>query len=554
VNGHRENWPIRSKGFKRWLLRGFYESTQSAASSDATQAALGVLEARAQFDAPEHEVHVRVAGLEGCIYIDLADRDWRAIEIDESGWRVVADPPVYFRRSSGMKPLPEPVAGGSLKGDLRPLLNVKTDDEFVLTVAWLLAALCPTGPYPVLALAGEQGSAKSMRSNFLRALIDPNSVPLRALPRSEHDVFIAAHNSHVLAYDNASGLPDWLSDTFCRLATGGGFSTRELYTDQDEVLFGSKRPIILNGIADIATRPDLADRSIVQTLTAISDERRKLETELWADFERKRPRILGALLDAVSHGLTILPDVKLDRKPRMADFAQWVTACEGALWAKGTFIAAYSGNIEEAVETVLENDQVAAVLRTYMDMTPDGFRGTAADLLKALNDVASETQQKAKGWPKRPAGLGSLLRRIAPPLRKVGIEITFDRTPGGKRTRTITIARKEGAPDRPDRPDRPTAQDINDIDRDGRDGSGSTVPPTVPLNTLKNKVWDGADGRDANFHTQTGKGTEVICAHCGRPGGNQVAFGDEIGPVWLHRECEAPWIERRMGEEGILRA
>ena len=138
-----------------------------------------------------------------------------------------------------------------------------------------------------------------------------------------------------------------------------------------------------------------------------------------------------------------------------------------------------------------------------------------------------------------------------------GIEITFDRTPGGKRTRPITMARKEGAPDRPerpDRPDRPTDQDIDDIDRDGRDGNGSTVPPTVPLNTLKNKVWDGADGRDANFHTQTSKGTEVICAHCGRPGGNEVAFDDDIDPVWLHRECEAPWIEHRMGEEEISRA
>src|SRR5262245_27613663 len=212
-----------------------------------------------------------------------------------------------------------------------PLLNVKTDDEFVLTVAWLLAALRPIGPYPVEALAGEHGSAKSMRTNFLRALVDPNSVPLRAPPRSEHDVYIAARNSHVLAYDNASGLPDWLSDTFCRLATGGGFSTRELYTDQDEVLFASKRPIILNGIDDIATRPDLADRCIVQTLAAISDKKRELESELWAKFEQKRPHILGALLDAVSHGLKALPDVKLDRKPRMADFAQWVTACEGAL-------------------------------------------------------------------------------------------------------------------------------------------------------------------------------------------------------------------------------
>src|SRR5262245_23625271 len=201
-----------------------------------------------------------------------------------------------------------------------------------------------------------------MRANFLRALVDPNSVPLRAPPRSEHDVFIAARNSHVLAYDNASGLPDWLSDAFCRLATGGGFSTRELYTDQDEVLFGSKRPIILNGIDDIATRPALADRSIAQSPAAISDETAKLQRGLCAEFERKRPRILGALLTAVSHGVRTLPDVKLDRKPRMADFAIWVTACEGALWNKGTFIAAYTGNIEEAVETVLENDEVAIVL------------------------------------------------------------------------------------------------------------------------------------------------------------------------------------------------
>jgi hypothetical protein len=520
VNGHKENWPIRSKGFKRWLARSFYESTQSAPSSDGMQAALGVLEARALFDAPEHEVHVRVAGRDNCIYIDLADRGWRAIEIDQAGWRVIDSPPVYFRRSSGMKPLPEPVAGGSLNDDLRPLLNVKTDNEFVLNVAWLLAALRPSGPYPVLALTGEQGSAKTMRANLLRALVDPNSVPLRALPRSEHDVFIAARNSHVLAYDNASGLPDWLSDTFCRLATGGGFSTRELYTDQDEVLFGSKRPIVLNGIDDIATRPDLADRSIVHTLTAISDERRKLETELWGDFEGKRPRIVGALLDAMSHGLKTLPDVVLDRKPRMADFAVWVTACEGALWKKGTFIAGYTGNIKEAVETVLENDQVAAVLRTYMDRTSDGFKGTAADLLITLNDVASEPQQKAKGWPKRPAILAKTLRRIAPPLRKIGIDVAFERE---NRQRSIIIAPvKVGKT--PSQPSPPSfSNSLNDLEKVAwrhravtdeeatvtSDGNGSDNCPTVTANSLKNKDGDGSDGSDGIFPNLTGKDTEA---------------------------------------------
>src|SRR5262249_49333381 len=149
----------------------------------------------------------------------------------------------------------------------------------------------------------------------------------------------------------------------------------------------------------IATRPDLADRSIAQILATISDERRKLETELWADFEQKRLRILGALLDVVSHGLKTLPDVVLDRKPRMADFAVWVTACEGALWKKGTFMAAYTGNIQEGVETVLENDQVAAVLRAYIDETPQ-FAGSASKLLEVLNGIATEAQQKTKGWPK----------------------------------------------------------------------------------------------------------------------------------------------------------
>src|SRR5262249_37292244 len=129
-------------------------------------------------------------------------------------------------------------------------------------------------------------------------------------------------------------------------------------------------------------------------------------------------------------------DVVLDRKPRMADFAVWVTACEDALWKKGTFTGAYTGNIEEAVETVLENDQVAAVLRTYMDITPDGFTGTAADLLGALNAVSSESKERARRWPKSPATREKPLRRIAPPLRKVGIDVAFDRE---NRQRKITI-------------------------------------------------------------------------------------------------------------------
>ena len=181
----------------------------------------------------------------------------------------------------------------------------------MLVVAWALACLRNRGPYPVIVLSGEQGSAKSTFSAILRALLDPNTAPLRALPREDRDLFIAASNGHVLAFDNVSGLPAWISDTLCRLATGGGFAVRQLYTDQDEVLFDATRPVILNGIEDIVTRPDLADRALFLTLEPIPEELRRPEQELWAAFETERPRILGALLDAVSKGLATLPQTKL---------------------------------------------------------------------------------------------------------------------------------------------------------------------------------------------------------------------------------------------------
>src|SRR4030081_2958273 len=200
-----------------------------------------------------------------------------------------------------MKPIPIPVCGGSVE-TLRSFLNVQSDADFVLVVAWALACLRNRGPYPVLVLSGEQGSAKSTFSGILRALLDPNTAPLRALPRENRDLFIAPSNGHVLAFDNVSGLSQWISDTLCRLATGGGFAVRQLYTDQDEMLFDAAPPLILNRVEDIVTPPDLAHRALFLTLNPIPEERRRLEQELRTVFEKARPRILGALLDVVAHG------------------------------------------------------------------------------------------------------------------------------------------------------------------------------------------------------------------------------------------------------------
>ena len=425
IEGHRETWPIRSGQFRHWLRRRYYEEYGSAASAETIRSALDLLEARAQFDGPERTVHIRVAEHDGRIYLDLADTQWRTVQIGPDGWQIVASPPVRFRRAAGMLPLPIPQRGGSIES-LAALLNLATPDEFVLVVAWLLAALQQGSPYPLLVITGEQGSAKTMLTKILRALIDPNAAPTRAPPREERDLMIAANNGHILAFDNLLGLPFWLSDALCRVASGGSFAIRQLYTDCDEILFQAARPAILNGIEDIVCRSDLADRAIFLALGPISDERRRAERQLGQEFEALRPRILGALFDAAAHGLRKRPRVRLERSPRMADFAVWGIACETAFWPSGTFLRVYDANRRTAIEGAIEADPVAAFVREIMAVRGT-WAGRASDFLRAHIAAGEEVRVRTAGWPSNPRALAGRLRRCQTFLRTVGIDIAFSR-------------------------------------------------------------------------------------------------------------------------------
>jgi hypothetical protein len=488
VNGHRETWPIRGRGFRRWLARRFFEETGGAPSSEALQSALNVIEAKAHFDAPERQVHIRVGALDERLYLDLGDEVWRAVEISAAGWRVIDNPPVRFRRASGMKPLPVPVRGGSVAA-LRSFLNVQTEADFVLVVAWALAVLRHRGPYPVIVVSGEQGSAKSTFSAILRALLDPNTAPLRALPREDRDLFIAVR-----------------------------FAVRQLYSDQDEVLFDAARPLILNGIEDIVTRPDLADRAVFLTLEPLPEDRRRPEQELWAAFEAERPRILGVLLDAVATGLAMLPRTRLKKLPRMADFALWATACETSLWPSGTFWLAYCGNRDEAVDGVIDADPIAAAVRAMMTTRAE-WEGTASELLGPLAEAAGERVARAKTWPDTPRALAGRLRRAATFLRKVGIGIGFERE-GRARTRMIRIVRADRDPAtesgaEPSAPsassnDRASSSPVNRLAPPNlrtvahhADASDRPSSPTVRAPSLRSGAWTDADGADANRSTHS---------------------------------------------------
>ena len=438
VNGHRETWPTRSQGFRNWLARKFYSERKKPPSTQALQEAIGLCDARAQFDGPVREVGVRLIGDDRSIFLDLADDDWQAIEINRSGWRPTSEPPVKFRRARGMTALPLPITG-SIHA-LRRFVNAPEDQNWTLIVAWLLSTFNPRGPYPILILQGEQGSGKSTVARALRRLVDPSTAPLRSAPRDERDLMIAASNSWVISLDNLSGIQPWLSDALCRLSTGGGFATRELHTDNEEILFDATRPIILNGIDDIAANADLADRSIIVTLPQVPEEGRIPEKLFWKGFSREQPGIIGGLLDAVSTAVRNLDHGCIPRLPRMADFATWICAAEPSLpFSQEAFLRAYSNNRRESVSLSIESSPVATSIQALV--AAGEWEGTATELLQTLSGRVHDDVRKTRAWPKDARSMSSKVRRLAPLLRQAGVDVTFD-TPGHQKTKIITFTRK----------------------------------------------------------------------------------------------------------------
>lgn len=450
VDLHRETCALRSRRFRQWLVRRFWREYGKAAGASAVQAAIEVLTGKALFESPEQSVHVRVAAIGDAVYLDLADQDWSVVEVTAAGWQVLNDSAVKFIRARGMMPIRRPVSGGNIDR-LRELLNVD-DEGWTLLAAWVLAALYPQGPFPILLVNGEQGTAKSTLCRMLRTLLDPNIAPVRCEPRDARDLIIAASNARIIALDNLSSTPPWLSDALCRLSTGGGFGSRELYTDGEEKLFDAQQPVIINGIGDVASRPDLLDRALCITLRPIPDERRRTESAILADFLDRSPQILGAFLDVLVSALHRLPTVRLSSLPRMADFATLAVAGEKALGlTAGSFLKVYSGNHTAIQAAAIEASVLTEPLLRLLDRDPR-FEGPAKDLLEKLNQppITDDDTRRRREWPQNPRKLSSDLQRLAPALRAAGVNVGFP--PRTAQARRIVIEDRRNRPSLPSQP------------------------------------------------------------------------------------------------------
>jgi hypothetical protein len=422
IENHLENWPINSKQFRRWLTGRYWDVLDLTAGEKAIKSAMEIIEHKA-LAGLTHEVHLRLARVGNVIFWDLANEEWECIEITAAGWKIVSNPPVKFRRTGQTATLPYPVTGGSLD-DFRPLVR-PDEDSWLLIKGFLLDCLKGRGPYQIMVITGEQGSAKSTLARFAKQLIDPvKKAPLCSLPQKEENLGIDGEFELVLAYDNVSHLSGWLSDAFCRLATGGGIKTRALYTNGEQYVVGFCRPLILNGIPDFADANDLLSRSILVTQPSIPQTERKTEEELMRQFEQAKPALLGALCDLVAGGLERIASTEFDW-PRMADSAKWITACLG----NTSYLERAAQSERDGIEAALEASHTAMILkiflagRTELDIEPN-------ELLRKLQDTASLSYLNVT-LPKNARALSSRLRRDAPAMREAwGIDVRGDKSHG----------------------------------------------------------------------------------------------------------------------------
>jgi hypothetical protein len=437
-------------GLRKILACQYFDDANAAPSAGALADALTILEGQAMNTEPE-PVSLRVARHEGNLILDLAHPDGTCIVISPGQWHLEPVSPVLFRRTNLTSPLPVPVRnpthGPNGLDGLRDLLNV-SEPGFRLLVAWLITALFPAVDHPILALSGEQGTAKSTCARLLVSLIDPSPAPLRSAPKELDGWTVQAAASWTVMLDNVSTIPAWFSDTLCKAVTGDGMVKRALYTDDDVSVVSFQRVIGMTTIDAGALRGDLAERLLLVELEPIRAENRRTASEVNALFEQTRPAVLGALFDLTAQVLTALPDVQVERLPRLADFALILASLDQVTgWDTLTDFFALA---DELTETVIEADAFAEAVRTHAKFNQQ-WTGTAGDLLQLLTPV----ENVPKGFPRSPRAVSGHLRRVAPALRKSGVSIEYTKSPDKAGKRLIKLSYRD-EPIQPSEPSEPS--------------------------------------------------------------------------------------------------
>lgn len=423
-----ESIPFRapSKHVEALVKHRFYLTKKFMPHKKVVRSVFDVLESKARFDAPKIRMFNRVGKKDGAFYYDLCDK--RFLKITSSGWELVPAFPL-FRRYKHQQAQIEPVSGGDV-WEVFKFLTISEDDQ-LLVLVFLISLFIPGIAHPILAVCGDQGSAKSFLCNIVNRLIDPTLTERIIQPKNERDLIQTLRQKYVTVLDNISKIDQRVSDILCQVCTGGGVSYRQLYTDEGENIAQFRHVVIINSIMLAIVNADLMDRAIILKLQRISQENRRPEQDLWNAFDLAQPKILGGIFDIIVKAMEIYPNVKIDKLPRLADFAKWGYAIAEALGKSGKkFLEDLSQNVTRQNESVAEKNVLCKSILTLMN-DKSAHLNTVYEVHKELKNIVGE-DAKDETFPKLPHNMRGQLDLLRSTLQEHGITYHyFDRQKNG---------------------------------------------------------------------------------------------------------------------------
>ena len=424
---------VRSQAYRDWFFAQYYAAHDALPSSHAFRTILHHLEAQANNDSDNRRLSVfRRVGSRGQgfipdqILLDLANSEGQFVEISPDGWRVTAGTNALLQTSLSARELPAPLHGpedappdpAATLETLRACLNLSSRADWLRCLAWLLAALRPTGPFPILILQGPPGSGKTSAARLLRFLIDPSTAPFTPFPHNTRHLLSLARHNWVLAFDHIGKLSPQLGDALCRLSTGVGVLVPETPLPdptRDPLLKHLSRPMIFTVTDKWSPAPDFAGRALAVTLPEIPNTNRRADTDLLTTYSDAYPHLLGALCSAVATALQRVSAVRFSEATRQAGAQAWAMAAAPAL-----------GCTEAEMQQAFTGPTAHPLVQSIEALLiPQGlWTGTAADLLPHL---APSTEYQT------PKGLSQHLKTAAPRLASAGIQLAFSRSRRGDR-------------------------------------------------------------------------------------------------------------------------
>ena len=365
---------IDSIKFKRYLSKLYRDNTGSSIGDSSINTVITNLAAEAEFNGDIIPLHLKVAwGSEensaknDCIYYDMCDAQGRIIEISKDGWRIIngndKDIPIIFKRFN-QQPQVEPDRNypPDIFDKLLNLTNVKNEKHRHLLKVYIISTLIPEIDHVILTTYGPKGAAKSFLLELIKKLVDPTKPILLTLHRNIEQFIQQVNHNYINYYDNVKFIPYWLSDEICKAVTGAGHTKRELYTNDNDIIYEHRRCLGLNGINVALTEPDALDRSISIELEDIDDDKRKKEADLWTEFEKIKPQVFAYILDVIVKAMQIKETLNLKKLPRMADFAEWGEAISQAMgYPPMSFIEIYKENRNEQNIVAVNENLVSSI-------------------------------------------------------------------------------------------------------------------------------------------------------------------------------------------------